>query len=110
LIHSFFATRIPRPGTGGRRTSDLKNHPVFGDVNQWRFAGFLFHLTEVAVAIDFAHEKKMFFTRFAHRKYALWKSCELHLGSGCQTPAALDACRRFHRLLADREGRPARVD
>jgi hypothetical protein len=34
------------------------------------------------MTIDFAHKKKMFFTRFAHRKYTLWKSCELPSDSG----------------------------
>ena len=31
------------------------------------------------MGIDFAHEKKLFFTGFAHRKRRLWKSCELDL-------------------------------
>jgi len=45
-------------------------------VNQLRFEKFLFHLLEVAVAIDFAREKKMLLTGFAHRNFVLWKSCE----------------------------------
>jgi hypothetical protein len=40
---------------------------------------FLFHLLEVAVSIDFAREKKIYFTGFTHRKVGLWKSCELGL-------------------------------
>lgn len=43
------------------------------------FVKFLFHLSEVAVSIDFAREKKMFFTGFTHCKVGLWKSCELDL-------------------------------
>jgi len=43
------------------------------------FAKFLFHLPEVAVGIDFAREKKYFLTGFTHRKFGLWKSCELGL-------------------------------
>ena len=43
------------------------------------FGKILFHLSEVAVSIDFAREKKLFFTGFAHRKVGLWKSCELDL-------------------------------
>jgi len=43
------------------------------------FVKFLFHLLEVAVGIDFAREKKMFFTGFTHCKVRLWKSCELGL-------------------------------
>jgi len=43
------------------------------------FVRFLFHLLEVAVCIDFAREKKMFLTGFAHCKVGLWKSCELGL-------------------------------
>ena len=43
------------------------------------FTNFLFHLSEVAVNIDFAREKKMFFTGFTHYKVRLWKSCELGL-------------------------------
>jgi hypothetical protein len=82
LIHSFVATRNPTSGTNEHRASDRVNHAVFSTVNQWRFAGFLFHLPEVAVAIEFAHEKKMFFTRFAHHKCTLWKSCELPSDSG----------------------------
>ena len=31
---------------------------------------------EVPVDIDFAHEKNLFFTGFAHPEAALWKSCE----------------------------------
>jgi len=37
---------------------------------------------EVAIGIDFAHEKKLLLTGFAHRKFVLWKSCELDLGLG----------------------------
>jgi len=48
-------------------------------VNQICFTKFLFHLLEVAVSIDFAREKKMFFTGFTHCKVGLWKSCELDL-------------------------------
>jgi hypothetical protein len=47
--------------------------------NQLRFGKFLFHFIEVSVVIDFAREKKMFLTGFAHRKYDLWKSCGLCL-------------------------------
>jgi hypothetical protein len=47
--------------------------------NQLRFSKFLFHLIEVSVVIDFAREKKMFLTSFAHRKYGLWISCGLSL-------------------------------
>ena len=43
------------------------------------FVKFLFHLSEVAVSIDFAREKKMFFTGFTHLNLSLWKSCELGL-------------------------------
>jgi len=43
------------------------------------FTKFLFHLLEVAVGIDFAREKKLFLTGFAHHKFSLWKSCELGL-------------------------------
>jgi hypothetical protein len=43
------------------------------------FVKFLFHLSEVAVGIDFAREKKMFLTGFTHCKVGLWKSCELGL-------------------------------
>jgi hypothetical protein len=42
------------------------------------FAEFLFHSMEVPVSIDFAQEKKLFFTGFTHGKAALWKSCEWH--------------------------------
>ena len=47
--------------------------------NQLRFIEFLFHLIEVYVAIDFAREKKLFLTGYAHRKYDLWISCGLCL-------------------------------
>jgi len=47
--------------------------------NQWHFRKILFHLIEVAVSIDFAHEKNLFLTGFAQRKFALWKSCGLDL-------------------------------
>ena len=47
--------------------------------NQLHFGKFLFHLIEVSVVIDFAREKKMFLTGFAHRKYDLWISCGLRL-------------------------------
>jgi hypothetical protein len=47
--------------------------------NQLRFGKFLFHLIEVAVSIDFARKKNLFLTGFAHRKFVLWKSCELDL-------------------------------
>jgi len=47
--------------------------------NQSRFGKFLFHLIEVAVNIDFAHKKNLFLTGFTHRKFVLWKSCELDL-------------------------------
>ena len=43
------------------------------------FVKFLFHLSEVTVSIDFAREKKMFFTGFTHLNLSLWKSCELGL-------------------------------
>ena len=36
-----------------------------------------FHLIEVAVGTDFAHEKIFLLTGFAQRKFFLWKSCEL---------------------------------
>jgi hypothetical protein len=52
---------------------------VNAKTNQLRFVEFLFHLIEVSVVIDFAREKKMFLTGFAHRKYDLWKSCGLRL-------------------------------
>ena len=52
---------------------------VNAKTNQLCFVEFLFHLTEVSVIIDFAREKKMFLTGFAHRKYDLWKSCGLCL-------------------------------
>ena len=48
------------------------------------FGDFLFHLSEVAVVVDFAREKKMLITGFTHRKSALWKTCELHLTSYSQ--------------------------
>ena len=48
-----------------------------GETNQSCFEKFLFHLIEVAVSIDFAHEKILFLTGFAHRKSLLWKGCEL---------------------------------
>jgi hypothetical protein len=47
--------------------------------NQSRFGKFLFHIIEVAVSIEFAHKKKLFFTCFAHHKLILWESC----GLGC---------------------------
>ena len=47
--------------------------------NQLRFIEFLFHLIEVSVVIDFAREKKLFLTGYAHRKYDLWISCGLCL-------------------------------
>jgi hypothetical protein len=47
--------------------------------NQLRFIEFLFHLIEVSVVIDFALEKNLFLTGYAHRKYDLWKSCGLCL-------------------------------
>jgi len=47
--------------------------------NQLRFVEFLFHLIEVSVVIDFAREKNLFLTGYAHRKYDLWKSCGLCL-------------------------------
>jgi hypothetical protein len=50
--------------------------------NQLCFGKFLFHLIEVAVIIDFAHKKYLFFTGFAHRKFVLWKSGGLDLCSG----------------------------
>ena len=52
---------------------------VNAKTNQLRFVEFLFHLTEVSVIIDFAREKNLFLTGFAHRKYDLWKSCGLCL-------------------------------
>jgi len=45
------------------------------------FREFLFHLSEMAVLVDFTREKNLFFTGFAHRKSALWKTCELYLAS-----------------------------
>jgi hypothetical protein len=56
-------------------------YPASNTENQLRFGEFLFHLLEVAVVVDFAREKKMFFTGFAHHKSGLWKSCELCLAS-----------------------------
>jgi len=47
--------------------------------NQLRFGKFLFHLIKVTVGTGFAHEKNLFLTGFAHRKFVLWKSCELDL-------------------------------
>ncbi len=47
--------------------------------NQLRFIEFLFHLIEVSVVIDFAHEKNLFLTGYAHRNYDLWISCGLCL-------------------------------
>ena len=52
---------------------------VNSKTNQLRFGKFLFHLIEVSVVIDFAHEKKMFLTGYTHRKYDLWISCGLCL-------------------------------
>jgi hypothetical protein len=49
------------------------------NANQTCFAEILFHFSEVAVGIEFAREKKLFFTGFAHHKIELWKSCELSL-------------------------------
>jgi hypothetical protein len=48
-----------------------------GKANQSHFVEFLFHFVEVAVSIDFAHEKKLLLTGFAQRKCVLWKSCGL---------------------------------
>ena len=45
--------------------------------NQSPFLKFLFHLVEVIISIDFAHEKNLFLTGFAQRKLILWKSCGL---------------------------------
>jgi hypothetical protein len=47
--------------------------------NQLRFIEFLFHLIEVSMVIDFAREKNLFLTSYAHRKYGLWISCGLCL-------------------------------
>lgn len=47
------------------------------NANQSPFALFLFHTKQVAVAIDFTREKKMFPTGYAHPKRPLWKSCGL---------------------------------
>jgi hypothetical protein len=53
---------------------------LFGDkTNQPPFLKFLFHLIEVVIGIDFAHEKNLFLTGFAQRKSVLWKSCGLRL-------------------------------
>jgi hypothetical protein len=52
---------------------------VNAKTNQLRFTKFLFHLIEVYVVIDFAREKKLFLTGYAHRKYDLWKNCGLCL-------------------------------
>jgi hypothetical protein len=52
---------------------------VSDKTNQWHFRKILFHLIEVAVNIDFAHEKNLFLTGFAQRKFVLWKSCGLDL-------------------------------
>ena len=38
---------------------------------------------EVPVSIDFAQEKKLFFTGFAHRKPTLWISCEWSFDCEC---------------------------
>jgi len=43
--------------------------------NQAHFIEFLFHLMEVAVSVDFAHKKILFFTSFAQRNFTLGKSC-----------------------------------
>jgi len=61
LIHSFY-------------------HPLLNSdkTNQGHFGKFLFHLIKVTAGLDFAHKKKMFLTVFAHRKFALWKRCELN--------------------------------
>ena len=52
---------------------------VNAKTNQLRFVEFFFHLIEVSVVIDFAREKKLFLTGYAHRKYDLWISCGLCL-------------------------------
>jgi len=52
---------------------------VSDKTNQRHFRKILFHLIEVAVSIDFAHEKKLLLTGFAQRKFGLWKSCGLDL-------------------------------
>jgi len=52
--------------------------------NQSRFGKFLFHIIEVAVGIEFAHKKNLFFTCFAHHKLILWESC----GLGLSVPTA----------------------
>jgi len=48
-----------------------------GNANQLSFALFLFHTRQVAVAISFTCEKKLFFTGYAQHKFDLWKSCGL---------------------------------
>lgn len=47
--------------------------------NQSDFVKFLFHLVETAINTEFAREKNLFLTCFAHRKLVLWKSCGLDL-------------------------------
>jgi hypothetical protein len=44
-------------------------------MNQDRFAEIVFHFNQRVVGVDFAREKILFLTPFAHRKAALWKSC-----------------------------------
>jgi hypothetical protein len=40
---------------------------------------------EVPVNIEFAQEKKLFFTGFTHGKAALWKSCEWRFSTNQKT-------------------------
>jgi hypothetical protein len=46
-------------------------------MNQRQFFNFLFNLIDVPVSNDFATEKFLQLTTFAHRKCLLWKSCGL---------------------------------
>jgi len=46
-------------------------------INQSLFGDFFFHLVKVTISIDFANEKKLFLTGFAHRNFILCKSCGL---------------------------------
>ena len=42
-------------------------------------AEFLFHREKAAVNISFTQKKNLFFTGYAHVKFALWKRCGLGL-------------------------------
>ena len=51
---------------------------VGSKTNQDAFCDFVFHRTEVAVSIEVALKKKMFFTGFTQRKSALGITCGLN--------------------------------